>query len=87
MSTLMNVDTDLPPAAGPEPQDPVGRPLRGFAALDPALRRILAKKGGVAAHRSGSAHEFTPEEARIAGRKGGLAKHRDPPAPESKSTP
>lgn len=46
---------------------------RGFAALDPALRRELARKGGLAAHRAGKAHEFSSEEARIAGRKGGLA--------------
>jgi general stress protein YciG len=46
---------------------------RGFAALDPNLVRELARKGGIAAHRVGTAHEFSPEEARAAGRKGGLA--------------
>jgi general stress protein YciG len=38
--------------------------------MDPELRSALARKGGIAAHARGKAHEFTPEEARIAGRKG-----------------
>jgi hypothetical protein len=46
---------------------------RGFAAMDAAKQREIASKGGRAAHESGNAHEFTPEEARIAGRKGGEA--------------
>ena len=46
---------------------------RGFATMDPSLVRELARKGGIAAHRVGAAHEFSPEEARAAGRKGGLA--------------
>ena len=33
----------------------------------------LGRKGGVAAHRAGTAHEFNSDEARIAGRKGALA--------------
>ena len=45
---------------------------RGFASLDPARRREIARKGGKAAHERGTAHEFTPEEARVAGRQGGL---------------
>jgi len=48
---------------------------RGFAALDPVVVRELARKGGIAAHRVGTAHEFSSEEARAAGRKGGLASH------------
>jgi general stress protein YciG len=48
---------------------------RGFAALDPVAVRELARKGGIAAHRVGTAHEFSSEEARAAGRKGGLASH------------
>jgi general stress protein YciG len=48
---------------------------RGFGGLDRAEVRKLAQKGGVAAHRAGTAHEFTGEEARAAGRKGGLATH------------
>jgi general stress protein YciG len=35
---------------------------------------MAGRKGGEAAHRRGTAHEFTPEEARIAGRKGGKAR-------------
>jgi general stress protein YciG len=46
---------------------------RGFAALELAIVRELARKGGVAAHRAGTAHQFSSEEARAAGRKGGLA--------------
>jgi general stress protein YciG len=49
---------------------------RGFAVMDPDLVRKLAKKGGIAAHRAGTAHEFSSEEARAAGRKGGVASHR-----------
>lgn len=48
---------------------------RGFAAMDPAIVREIARKGGRAAHRDGTAHVFTTEEARIAGRKGGVACH------------
>ena len=48
---------------------------RGFGAMDRTQVRELARKGGVAAHRAGTAHEFSSEEARIAGRKGGLATH------------
>jgi general stress protein YciG len=48
---------------------------RGFAAMDRARVRELARLGGKSAHQRGKAHEFTSEEARIAGRKGGLASH------------
>lgn len=44
---------------------------RGFAKMDPARQKEIAKKGGVAAHKSGHAHKFSPEEARAAGKKGG----------------
>jgi len=44
---------------------------RGFAAMDAEKQREIASKGGRAAHESGRAHEFTPEEAREAGKKGG----------------
>lgn len=44
---------------------------RGFAALSPEARREAARRGGLAAHASGRAHEFTRDEARAAGRKGG----------------
>lgn len=49
---------------------------RGFAGMDPRQQRAIASEGGRAAHASGHAHEFTPEEARAAGRKGGEARSR-----------
>lgn len=39
--------------------------------MDESKQREIARKGGMAAHRKGTAHEFTTEEARFAGRKGG----------------
>jgi len=39
--------------------------------MDQNKQREIARKGGRAAHRKGTAHEFTTEEARFAGRKGG----------------
>lgn len=44
---------------------------QGFASMDEKKQREIASKGGQAAHRAGTAHEFTSEEAREAGRKGG----------------
>jgi uncharacterized protein len=46
---------------------------RGFAVMDPAHVRELARRGGVPAHAAGTAHEFTSDEARAAGRKRGTA--------------
>jgi general stress protein YciG len=46
---------------------------RGFASMDRDKQRAIASKGGKAAHRKGTAHEWTSEEARAAGRKGGVA--------------
>ena len=46
---------------------------RGFAGMDRALVREIARNGGRAAHEQGTGHEFTSDEARVAGRKGGLA--------------
>src|ERR1700728_1638217 len=45
--------------------------LGGFASMDQSKQREIARKGGMAAHKKGTAHEFTAEEARFAGRKGG----------------
>lgn len=50
---------------------------RGFASMDPEKQREIASKGGQAAHRKGTAHEFTSEEAREAGRKGGESRHNN----------
>jgi general stress protein YciG len=44
---------------------------RGFASMDNEKQRLIASKGGRAAHAKGTAHEWSPEEARAAGRKGG----------------
>lgn len=49
---------------------------RGFASMDAAKQREIASKGGKAAHRKGTAHEWTAAEAREAGRKGGMASRR-----------
>ena len=46
---------------------------RGFAAMDPERRREISRKGGVTAHRKGTAHEWDSSAATEAGRKGGLA--------------
>jgi hypothetical protein len=46
---------------------------RGFAAMSPQKQREIASKGGQAAHKKGTAHKFTSEEARTAGRRGGKA--------------
>jgi len=50
-----------------------GLSKRGFAAMVPQKQREIARRGGQTAHKKGTAHEFTPEEARIAGRRGGKA--------------
>lgn len=44
---------------------------RGFATLDPALRREIAARGGRAAHAGGKGRVWTAEAASAAGRKGG----------------
>jgi general stress protein YciG len=49
---------------------------RGFASMDRDKQREIARKGGIAAHEKGTAHEWSPAEAREAGRKGGIASHR-----------
>ncbi len=48
---------------------------RGFAALDAAARSAISRKGGQAAHRAGTAHKFTSDEARAAGKKGSQVTH------------
>lgn len=60
---------------------PNNKSKRGFAAMQEEGRddevREIASEGGTAAHESGNAHEFTPEEAREAGRKGGKSQGRE----------
>jgi len=46
---------------------------RGFASMPLEKRRRIASLGGIAAHKKGTAHEWTSEEATEAGRKGGHA--------------
>jgi len=40
---------------------------RGFASMSPEKQREIASKGGRAAHRKGTAHRWSSEEARVAG--------------------
>jgi uncharacterized protein len=54
----------------------MGTEDRGFGSMDRGKQRDIASKGGKAAHKKGTAHEWTTEEAREAGRKGGMASHR-----------
>ena len=54
-----------------------GRRGRGFASMDPERQREIASKGGKAAHRKGTAHQWTADEAREAGKKGGTIVSRD----------
>lgn len=46
---------------------------RGFGSMDVKRQKEIASKGGIAAHKKGTAHEWTSDEAVIAGRKGGIA--------------
>jgi len=64
----------LPNPNDEQSQQPPKR--RGFANMTPERLREVARRGGQAAHRAGTAHEFTAEQAREAGRKGGLATQR-----------
>jgi uncharacterized protein len=45
---------------------------RGFASMDKARQAQIASLGGRAAHKAGTAHRWTSEEAREAGRRGGI---------------
>jgi general stress protein YciG len=49
---------------------------RGFASMDKSKQRMIASKGGQAAHKKGTAHTWTSEEARKAGRLGGRARQK-----------
>jgi uncharacterized protein len=53
---------------------------RGFALLTPEQRAELSSRGGKAAHRAGTAHQWTSAEAKEMGRKGAAknnARRRD----------
>jgi len=45
-----------------------------IAKRSPADRARVARMGGIAAQRAGTAHQWTPAEAAAAGRLGGLAR-------------
>lgn len=49
----------------------IQRAKRGFAAMSPERQREIASKGGKAAHKKGTAHQWDSASARRAGRKGG----------------
>ena len=51
-------------------QRPSGRSLRGFASMDKEKQKMIASKGGRAAHEKGTAHEFNSHEASMAAKKG-----------------
>lgn len=53
------------------------RGRRGFAGMSEQRQREIAAQGGRAAHKRGTAHEFSSVEARRAGQKGGEAVSRD----------
>lgn len=60
-------------------------PKRHYAHTHPEEHREIVKRAGQAAHRKGTAHEWTSEEAREAGRKGGRAKAQQRRAPREDS--
>lgn len=43
-----------------------GKSRRGFAAMSPEKQRAIASMGGIAGHKKGKSHKFTPEEASAA---------------------
>jgi uncharacterized protein len=49
---------------------------KGFASISPERRREIARAGGIAAHKQGTAHQFTSAEASKAGKLGRLAKRK-----------
>lgn len=48
---------------------------RGFAAMSPEKQREIARRGGVASHVNGKAHQWTKEEAQAYASKGGKRAH------------
>ena len=44
--------------------------------MSQAKRSLIAGKGGIAAHKKGTAHQFSHEEAVAAGKKGGKARKK-----------
>ena len=56
---------------GSPAETPRRKERRGFASMSPEKQREIASRGGKAAHRKGTAHQWSSDEARNAGRKGG----------------
>ncbi len=50
---------------------------RGFASMTEEKRKEIASRGGKNAHKSGNAHQWTPEVAAAAGHKGGSTTAED----------
>lgn len=48
---------------------------RGFASMDEDKQKEIASKGGKAAHKKGTAHEFDWEESSEAGKEAGKQSH------------
>lgn len=69
-----NLSSNGPGEGAPGSSAAPVRSNRGFASMDRERQRQIASQGGKAAHREGTAHQFTSEEARAAGRKGGEAR-------------
>lgn len=53
-----------------------GKKGRGFASMNKDKQRMIASKGGRAAHQKGTAHKWTSDEARKAGQLGGRARQK-----------
>lgn len=49
---------------------------QGFASMDHEKQRLIASLGGKTAHRVGTAHEWTSEEASLAGKKAAISRRR-----------
>lgn len=59
------------PAAGAQRKEAVTeKKVSGFRTMTPERMREVASMGGREAHRKGSAHKFSPEEASAASKKG-----------------
>jgi uncharacterized protein len=67
MEPMMNQDRGM----GILSDAPRRKERRGFASMSADKQREIASKGGKAAHRKGTAHQWSSDEAREAGRKGG----------------
>ncbi len=50
--------------------------LRGFATLSQKRRKEIARMGGIAAHKSGNANQFTKETGSAAGKIGGRSRRK-----------